>query len=173
MFDFLNAISFVIVYGVLFLIAFVLYKLVQRTKWNPWFKALAIAPFITYWILTYQPADAVYHYTFEDVTGQNLPEKFEIIEKYQSPYDDFGDYTAYAIYEVDPSSFEKISNYFKSKLVENRSLHETPKKVQEYLHSNPNKRMKIAYHYWKKGGLELYGATLDDKKTVIVFRSSW
>ena len=173
MYDIFYAIGFVIVYGILSLVAFLIYKLIKRTKWNPWFRALAFVPFITYWILTYQPKDAIYYSAFERVTRVELPDDFDILLSNHSDYDDFGDYYAFAVFKVDTRTFKKVDESFEIRSKENTTEREIPKSVKEYLYGKSKNIVRNAYHYWKLEGLELYGATLSDNQTVIIYRSSW
>lgn len=168
-----SLIAFVIIYGSLSFIALIIFLVIKKTKWNPWFRTLAFLPFLAFWIITYEPADAIYHYAFEEVTGEKIPEDFRIIEKSHSSCDEFGDYFAFAVFEVDATTHQKVNKKFKFKAHENKILSDKPQSVEEYFKAHPEKNIQNSYHFRDEGGVELYGTTFSDRKTVLVYRWSW
>lgn len=168
------AIGFVIVYGTLSILSLLIYFLIKKLNWNPWFRTLAIIPFIAYWIWSYESPDSYFYYAYREVTNQQLPEHFEIVERYQSPFDDMGDYTTFAVFKVEPSDAKRVIHSFKSEPLDSLVIvGNPPNLVTKYLNRNKGLSITQEFKYSDTDQIEMYGAVLSNKRTIVVYRSSW
>ena len=108
---------------------------------------------------------------FEEVTQTKVPLNSSLIEKHKSKVDFFGDYDAFAVYELE-NDFSTITKKLASISPRDTSL-KLPERVQDYFNRNSSKSVVQDYRFRDRKGLELYGAALNDKKTVVIYRSSW
>jgi len=166
-------IKWLVIYGFLTVCSYLIFQLIKRIDWNPKFRWLAILPFLLFWIWKYEQKDVIYYYAYENVVHEPVPEKFELIEKWYSGMDEFGDYTAFAVFQINEQNARIIGDKFARTENLDSSLN-TPRIVEEYLAKHENLKIVNHTHTRKtEGGWELFGALLSDNKSIIVFDASW
>ncbi len=100
----------VFVFIVFFLPSYIGYRLCK--KWN--FLVFLVLPALLYyfysWFRAFYPEDAFYINHLERFTAIMFDDDIEVVSKYASFPDHFGDYSASAIFKVSPSDIVKLKS---------------------------------------------------------------
>ncbi len=164
----------ILIIGIPIGLSIIIYKFIKKRNFNKKFQLIALIPVLTivYLICTaVYPLDEFYIEKYEEVTNMKFPDKGIIKYKSASYPDQFGDYTACFVVELEQVELELLKNNLEKNGFVKKSFWIGSEEM-EYINEK-TKTKKFVEEYYKAVEDKNYNiGFLNDNKSIIIQRSS-